>query len=243
MTEAALVLVCKRPGLGIGKQRLATSLGLEAANQVAEALLACALEDAHAWSGPVVVAPAHRKDYDWAEALLPEMHFKVRVEPQAEGNLGHRLSTLDGKLRTAGWEHLVYIGSDAPALDAFDYAAAREALEHHDTVLMPSSDGGVVLMASRKPWPQLGGLPWSTPGLGTALAGCCRAAGQSVAILTQGFDVDEEGDLVRLITALKHDRRPARRALHGLASRLVQPGSRIDTQLDAQLEETGHGQF
>ena len=40
MTEAALVLVCKRPASGIGKQRLAASIGGEAANHIAEALLA-----------------------------------------------------------------------------------------------------------------------------------------------------------------------------------------------------------
>ncbi|SEK96067.1 TIGR04282 family arsenosugar biosynthesis glycosyltransferase [Nitrosovibrio tenuis] len=231
MIEAALVLVCKRPGLGIGKQRLAASLGRMAASRVAEALLACALEDTHVWSGPVVIAPAHAGDYAWAEALLPGVHPKTRVEPQSAGNLGQRLNILDRKLRAAGLEELVYIGSDAPALEAADYAAASEAMEYHDTVLMPSLDGGVVLMASRKHWPPLGGLPWSTPHLGIALADCCHDAGQSVSTLTHGFDVDEADDLVRLITSLSHDRRPARRALHELASHIV------------QLGETDHVQF
>jgi glycosyltransferase A (GT-A) superfamily protein (DUF2064 family) len=231
MIKAALVLVCKRPGLGIGKQRLAASLGREAANRVAEALLACALEDARVWPGTVVIAPAHPEDHVWAEALLAGVHSEVRIEPQAEGNLGQRLNALDCKLRTAGLEKLVYIGSDAPALSAADYAAASEALEHHDSVLVPSSDGGVVLMASRRQWPPLGDLPWSTPCLGMALADCCRGVGQSLAILTHGFDVDEKDDLARLITSLSHDARPARRALHELAGHLV------------QFSETDHVQF
>jgi hypothetical protein len=222
MIEPALVLVCKRPGLGIGKQRLAASLGREAANQVAEALLACALEDARAWPGPVIIAPAHREDYAWAKALLPQICPRVYIEPQAEGNLGQRLNILDGGLRNTGWERLVYIGSDAPSLSAADYAAASEALEHHDSVLAPSRDGGVVLMATRKHWPPLGDLPWSTPGLGMALADCCRRAGRSVAILTPGFDVDEKDDLARLIISLSQERRPARRALRELAGHLVQ---------------------
>lgn len=222
MTEAALVLVCKRPGLGIGKQRLAVSLGREAANRIAEALLACALEDARVWSGPVVIAPANTEDYAWAEALLPEIYPRVHIEPQAEGNLGQRLNILDGRLRAAGLKKLVYIGSDAPALGAADYAAVNEALEHHDSVLTPSSDGGVVVMASRRQWPLLGNLPWSTRCLGMALADCCRTAGQSVATLTHGFDVDEKDDLARLIISLSHDRRPARRALHELAGHFVQ---------------------
>jgi glycosyltransferase A (GT-A) superfamily protein (DUF2064 family) len=219
--QAALVLVCKRPASGMGKQRLAASVGLKAASLIAEALLACTLEDARDWPGPIVIAPSHPEDYVWAEALLPEIQSKVYIEPQSTGNLGQRLNALDHKLRDAGLEQLVYIGSDAPALTAADYAAAREALPNYDTVLKPAADGGVVLMASRQQWPTLGGLPWSTVRLGAALAECCRAAGQSIAELAQSFDVDEADDVVQLITTLKIDPRPARKALHLLACELV----------------------
>ncbi|MDN5935251.1 MAG: DUF2064 domain-containing protein [Nitrosospira sp.] len=222
MSEAALVLVCKRPASGIGKQRLAASLGPEVANRIAEALLACALEDARDWSGPVVIAPAHAADHAWADALLPRLQPKVRIQPQATGNLGQRLNVLDHELRGAGMEQLVYIGSDGPALAAADYAAVNDALLRYDTVLMPAEDGGVVMMASRRRWPMLSGLPWSTAQLGVALADCCRAAGQSVATLAHSFDVDEQDDLLRLRTALRTDPRPARRALHALACDLIQ---------------------
>ena len=94
MIEDVLVLVCKRPGLGKGKQRLAAGLGPDAANRIAEAMLACALEDARAWPGSVMIAPANRDDYSWAKNLLPEAGSKVRVQPQADGNLGQRLNTL-----------------------------------------------------------------------------------------------------------------------------------------------------
>ena len=223
MTEAALVLVCKRPASGIGKQRLAASIGGEAANRIAEALLACALEDAQAWPGPVVISPADPTDHAWASALLPQARarLKIRVELQAEGNLGQRLNALDHKLRVDGLEQLVYIGSDAPLLAAPDYAAVYDALMNYDTVLKPAADGGVVLMASRRGWPSLSGLPWSTTRLGAALADCCRSASQSVVNLTQSFDVDEEDDVIRLIEALNTDQRPARRALHGLACDLA----------------------
>ncbi|WP_051048954.1 TIGR04282 family arsenosugar biosynthesis glycosyltransferase [Nitrosospira lacus] len=231
MTEIALVLVCKRPSSGLAKQRLAASLGREAAERIAEALLACALEDADDWDGPVVIAPAHPSDHAWADTLLPRSRPKVRIQPQAAGNLGQRLNGLDRELRRMGLEQLVYIGSDAPALTPVDYAAVNNALSAHDSVLMPAEDGGVVLMASRHEWPMLGGLPWSTARLGTALADCCRAGGQSVATLKHGFDVDEHGDLVRLATALRMDQRPARRVLHALACDLVQQG---------QPREAGH---
>ncbi|MDV6345388.1 DUF2064 domain-containing protein [Nitrosomonas sp. Is37] len=216
MDEMALVLVCKRPVLGVGKQRLANSLGMERAQQIAQALLACALEDAENWNGLVVIAPASEEDHDWATTLLPSS-MAVWIQPQTIGNLGQRLNELDSKLRYEGLKQLVYIGSDAPILAHTDYATCRAALQHHDTVLIPATDGGVVLMASCTPWPVLADLPWSTDQLGAALMSCCRCNGQSVAVLEQRSDVDELEDCLELITLLQHDARPARRQLHALA--------------------------
>jgi glycosyltransferase A (GT-A) superfamily protein (DUF2064 family) len=219
-TEAALVLVCKRPAPGVGKQRLAANLGAEGAYLLAERLLACAVEDACRWPGPVVIAPARPADYAWASRLLPGKKPQARIQPQSDGNLGQRLNALDEVLRNGGLKQLVYIGSDAPLLTEDDYAAVREGLRHHDCILKPAVDGGVVLMASREPWPLLDRLPWSTAVLGGALAACCRASGGSVMTLSQSFDVDEKKDAVRLVNALEADHRPARRALHQLVCEL-----------------------
>lgn len=215
MDEMALVLVCKRPLLGVGKQRLAASLGMERAQQIAQALLACALEDARNWNGPIVIAPASEDDQDWATTLLPSS-MTVWIQPQTIGNLGQRLNELDSKLRYEGLKQLVYIGSDAPSLAEADYADCRAALQHHDIVLMPATDGGVVLMANCHPWPELSDLPWSTDQLGAALMGCCRRAGQSVAVMEQRSDVDEAADCLKLISLLRNDGRPARRQLYAL---------------------------
>ncbi len=222
MTESTtLVLVCKRPALGMGKQRLAAHLGTEITLRVAEALLACALEDACNWPGQVVIAPASQHDHDWAVNLSLSVQSPVIVLSQITGNLGQRLNRLDHELRQRRMEQLVYIGSDAPGLKVSDYMAVNAALSHHDTVLMPSTDGGVVLMASHCPWPELSGLPWSTDQLGTALADSCCIAGHSVATLREGCDIDELGDLVKLTTQLEKDRRPARRALYQLTRHVV----------------------
>lgn len=214
MDEMALVLVCKRPSLGIGKQRLVASLGREKAHRIAQALLNCALEDAKSWPGPLVIAPAAEADRSWAATLLPASTAKV--QPQTLGNLGQRLNELDSNLRKEGLKQLVYIGSDAPLLTEADYVACRVALQLHDTVLIPASDGGIVLMASRHAWPVLTNLPWSTDQLGAALMDSCCSIGQSVAILEQRSDVDELKDCLELITLLHNDERSARQQLHAL---------------------------
>lgn len=221
MSKVILVLLCKRPAPGVGKQRLAASLGVEAARQVADALLACALEDACAWPGPVVIAPADQGDVQWVQALLLPTHFPVTVMPQVMGNLGQRLNALDRALRVQGGEQLIFIGSDAPGLTTVDYEAACAALQHHDIVLIPAVDGGVVLMANRCAWPNLSVLPWSSDRLGISLIDNCRNAGKSVTTIKQGQDVDELKDLIKLSSLLRQDKRPARRMLLELVDTIV----------------------
>lgn len=210
--SVVLVVFCRRPSLHAGKQRLATAIGVERAQRVAQALLACALEDATVWPGPVVIAPADACDREWARQLCGRWD----VLPQSEGGFGERLEALDRELRGYGARSIVFIGSDAPALNEDDYATARAALADHDIVLGPAADGGVTLMGARLPWPTLPDLPWGEANLFEALSDRCRARSLSVALLRPGFDVDTVADLERVLVQLRQDARPARRELHAL---------------------------
>lgn len=220
-TAATLVLVCKRPALGHGKQRLAAQIGEPQALRVAEQLLGCALEDVRAWPGPTVIAPDQADHLGWAGALAPQ----ALCVAQTSGNLGERLNALDHALRSAGHRRLVFIGSDAPALRPEHYSQVRIALGMTDTVLLAASDGGVTLMASNRPWPDLAGLPWSRAGLGQALAAACRQAGHSVSVCGESFDIDEQEDLNRALAELADDQRPARLRLRCVMARLCQGAS------------------
>jgi len=90
------VLFCRRPRLGEGKQRLSRALGASAALTISRALLDCALEDAAAWPGALVIAPYGTADATWAAGLLARA---VAVQPQPGGNLGERLSAVDAAVR------------------------------------------------------------------------------------------------------------------------------------------------
>lgn len=222
MTQAALVLVCKRPAPGVGKQRLAARLGPNIAYQIAEALLACVLEDVSTWPGRVVIAPANAQDCTWAANLFKQTQTEVQVLPQTGSNLGQRLNALDHALRANGLKQLIYIGSDAPDIGLADFATASRMLSDFDSVLKPTLDGGVSIMASRKPWPDLTDLPWSTSQLGDRLSVLCQKNGHSVARLSEGFDVDELENLTYLVVKLAQDQRPARRSLCKLAQQIIQ---------------------
>ncbi len=227
MSQPTLILICKRPTLGNGKQRLAAKIGADIAYQIAEALLACVLEDVMTWPGTAIIAPADTKDQKWAENIVKRAyaeqnrsHFKVIT--QTDGNLGQRLNVIDQTLRGNGFNELIYIGSDAPDINPTDFSELSNALLNFDTVLKPTLDGGVSIMASRKPWPDLSDLPWSTSQLGESLSRVCMKNGHSVIKLKQGFDVDEYEDLPYLVSKLSEDQRPARRALVALAHQVIQ---------------------
>ena len=216
-----LVIFCRRPVPGYGKQRIARAIGPELTYELATLLLRTTLEDAEDWPGPVCIAPAAETDRGWAETLPSGGHT---VCPQPDGNLGQRLNAVDRALRAAGAEQLIFIGSDAPILDTGYFKWARASLMTHDVVLGAAEDGGVVLMGSRRAWPELGELPWSEDDLGARLELLCVRQGLTVKYLPPRYDIDLEHDRSRLYADLRTDPRPARRSLHdwlaktGLAS-------------------------
>jgi glycosyltransferase A (GT-A) superfamily protein (DUF2064 family) len=212
-----LVLFCKEPRLGYGKQRLAASMGKRRTLRIARALLDCALEDAARWDGTFVFSPASSEEVAWAETLSDRPAFRgsrTCIIAQTSGNLGSRIATVDAHLRELGATQITYMGCDAPSLNNTHYDAVMNALNDVDVVLADGADGGVTLMASRRGWPLLDELPWSTSELGNALAESCATSGRSVHRLDGGFDIDEKDDALRLLECLDGDKRPARQALN-----------------------------
>ena len=218
-SRTVLVLFCKQPRLGYGKQRLAVSIGKARALGVAEALVECALEDALAWNGPFVIAAAAPTEADWARSVALRSEFRdkeVAVRIQCAGNLGERIADMDARLRSEGANRIVIMGSDAPALEPSHYERVVTGLTSCDVVLADGTDGGVTLMASRSGWPQLNELPWSTGGLADALSAACTSSGRRVDRFDGGRDLDGQSDIEPLLGRLADDPRPARQALVSL---------------------------
>ncbi|CAA0115533.1 2-phospho-L-lactate guanylyltransferase [BD1-7 clade bacterium] len=224
---ATLVIFCKRPRLGQGKQRLTRHLAADDVLKIANALLDCTLEDAANWPGPVVLAVSEPEDRRWGETIMP---INATCIAQPTGNLGDRLQGVDRQLRQQGHQRTITIGTDAPALNLNTLFDIDQQLTHKDIVLMPADDGGVVAMANRHPWPPLTHLPWSTATLGDSLAQACIREGLHLSHTRSGFDVDELHDLQHLQYALQADTRPARCQLLTLLNHLlpvIPAGSRI----------------
>lgn len=218
--SATLLVFCKQPRLDQGKSRIAASLGAEKTLVIAQGLLDCALEDAAAWQGPVVLSPAAESEEAWAQSLLSDQG-NVTVMAQPSGNLGERINALDRHLREQGQEDIVIIGTDAPILGTPIYQQVLAQLQQFDIVCSKASDGGVTIMAASAAWPDLYNLPWSTESLATALEECCEHTGLSVGYVESTYDIDYEADLLRLAADLEGDLRPARQALIQLITSIV----------------------
>lgn len=216
LDQPVLVLFCKKPAPGRGKQRLAKDIGIEKTFEFAQSFLHCALTDLSQWPGPKVLAPSHESELIWAQELATSDYFlssPPMVLPQPEGNLGTRLNSIDRSLRQLGAKGTVFMPSDAPSLDVPHFAGVAKGLQQNDVVLADDLDGGVTLMGSRVPWPDLQTLPWSTAELADSLSALCQSGGLSVERVEGGFDVDNVDDLMRLNGMLHRDQRPSRRGL------------------------------
>lgn len=206
--NCTLVLMCKRPKLGISKQRVAETTSSQTAFELSELLVDCAMADLAQWQGPVAIAVADKNDIDWATQHMPN----AKIVSQATGNLGQRIEGVAEQLRHQA-DRCLYIGIDAPTLDHSYLAMAASALDVHDIVLGAADDGGVVVMGNRRSWPSLQSLPWSTPKLGEALAIECQQAGLSVEWLPSHSDIDHANQFLALHDLLVADGRPSRIAL------------------------------
>lgn len=215
-----LVVFCKRPKIGQGKQRLAEAISPEKTSIIAQSLLACAIEDSLAWQGLVVIACSDENDVEWAQSLNEKAQVITQLPAGLSGNLGQRLNYVDRVLRTLGHQKIITIGTDAPALNHSHYMAVIDSLNEHDIVLSHADDGGVVIMANNKSWPNIIDLPWSTDELSQALSAVCIDNDLSVEYSKPCYDIDYITDIEKLMVDLKDDPRPARQALLGTINQL-----------------------
>jgi glycosyltransferase A (GT-A) superfamily protein (DUF2064 family) len=101
-------------------------------------------------------------------------------------------------LFAAGYAEVALIGSDSPDLPAAHLEEAFARLGEADVVYGPSADGGYYLIALRRVYPELfRDIVWSS---GTELLVSLEraaAAGLSVFLLPEWYDVDTAADLAR----------------------------------------------
>lgn len=194
-----LVLFAREPVPGRVKTRLARLLTAEGASRLYRAFL----EDASrvyadpAWTCVLDAEP----DPDVA-ALATIFPPPWRLERQATGDLGARLTAAFDRERALGAAVTLAVGSDNPALSRRSLRLLFERVARgEDAALIPARDGGycaVALSAAVEPEVVFRDVPWSTPATLETTLDRMRDAGLSVALAEPAYDVDRPEDLDRL---------------------------------------------
>lgn len=189
-----LVVMAKRPGLGLVKTRLARGIGAVAATRFYRRtsldLLRRVAGDPR-WQTLLALAPdraVHDKGV-WPGGLL-------RVA-QGTGDLGRRMGRL---MRDLPPGPVVIVGSDIPGIAPAHIAEAFRKLGRADAVFGPADDGGYWLVGLRRR-PRLveifGHVRWSSETTLADTLANVRHAGLRVAMLETLADIDTAEDLAR----------------------------------------------
>lgn len=199
-----LAIFAKAPLVGQVKTRLCPPFLPEEAAELARCFLvdmveqACRLPTVQVY---LAITPAESEPV--FRALLP---FPVEYVAQRGVSLGEREHNVFDDLLQRGATRIVLIGSDIPTLPLSHLQEAFDHLEDSrcDAVFGPSSDGGYYLVGMRALHPELfENIPWSTSSVMAETSAQARKHNLNIALVPSWHDVDDRGDLARLVVELR----------------------------------------
>jgi rSAM/selenodomain-associated transferase 1 len=188
MTCRGLIILIRNPEKGKVKTRIAAEAGEDRALGIYLNLLAITRQtalglDCHRF----LYATEHIADETW-----DSKDFIKRV--QREGDLGERMFAAFSDVLTDCQKALI-IGSDCPWLKADHLLQAFDALDSHDLVLGPASDGGYYLLGMKHPEASLfQGISWSSENVLQETIHAANQSGLKYFLLQTLSDVDHLDD-------------------------------------------------
>lgn len=206
--KAVILVFAKAPVAGTVNTRLIPAIGVDAATRLQESLLhkrlatitQPALCDVILMCAPDVSHVCFTK----CESL-----YAVSLFPQHGKDLGERLANgIKHALRLK--QHIIVVGTDAPALDVATIEQAIIALSANDTVLVPAEDGGYVLLGLSAYHAELfENIEWGSDKVLQQTLAKVASLRLTLCTLTTCWDIDREEDYERYLTTLSHRQRLA----------------------------------
>lgn len=198
-----LAVYCRCPYSERVKTRLGETIGTETARQFYILCLDLLSRELPFLSDTydLTVCPSREEDSTWAAGVFPA---GARILPQRGGGLGERLEASERDLREIGYDHIVFIGSDAPSLPVPYLRVVRRLLYERDVVFGPAQDGGVYAIGARVRLPGLREITWGSEKVFTELTDLCVRNDLSVGIAPPWYDVDTADALQRAAFDLAH---------------------------------------
>jgi len=152
-----LVVFARAPRLGNGKTRLAHDIGAGAAHRFYEACLGQLLQNSAGGPWELLVAVASKDDR--SHPIFQDHPLMTQIQ----GDLGQRMKNV---LINTHQHHTLVVGSDIPELRPHHLNTAFDALDAHDLVFGPATDGGFWSIGCRQglelPETFLQNVRWST---------------------------------------------------------------------------------
>lgn len=193
MADNAVIVFLRVPEPGQVKTRLAKDLDQNLVLELYEALVRDTLESVSAAGSLVICFTPERK----AARLRDWLGIKAMYLAQTGNDLGQRMSNAFQAVFSKGFKKAVLIGTDIPQLDEGVLRQAFEKLDHNDTVIGPSADGGYYLIGSLKDGfcdSIFKDMDWSTPGVFEQTLTAIKEKGMSVGLLKVLNDIDTIDD-------------------------------------------------
>lgn len=203
MKRTALLVMAKSPEPGKVKTRLTSAMSAEQACAVYRSLLLHAVGQFHALS---TIKVHYFISGDLALFSQATGIQQANLHAQVQGDLGVKMSSaIQSIFDPSSPSKLLVVGTDCPFIDHAYLQQAVSALDDHDCVVGPASDGGYVLIGMTRPQPALfNSIEW---GSDRVLAQTLSNMGErSYHLLPVLHDIDHPHDLVHLrdIDALSH---------------------------------------
>ncbi|WP_439581675.1 TIGR04282 family arsenosugar biosynthesis glycosyltransferase [Dyadobacter bucti] len=190
MTNTVIVFL-KNLTLGKVKTRLAATIGDQQALEVYRRLVTHTLKQ--------VNMPEHDIFLYFSDSLhndLPIIESRSSLRLQKGDDLGERMLNAFEEVFGSSAEKALIIGTDCPGLDSSIIDEAFRALDTHQVVIGPATDGGYYLLGMQKFQQCLfEDIPWSTSEvLELTLQKCVRNK-LTYTLLKELSDIDDENDL------------------------------------------------
>lgn len=184
-----LIIFTRNPVLGKCKTRLAAKVG----DEVALAIYRFLLAHTHTITRNLkVVKHVYYSEFVGANDIWDKGHFEKHL--QLGSNLGERMHHAFSAGFEAGFEHIILIGSDIYDLAQKDLEIAFDALDNHDAVIGPASDGGYYLLGMKKLIPAVFvNKDWGAESVFQATMNDLKTL--KVAILKERNDIDRYEDI------------------------------------------------
>lgn len=190
MTNAVIVFL-KNLTLGKVKTRLAATVGDQKALEIYGQLVAHTLKQV-SQSGQKALLYFS----DDLHSDLPQFDQQYSLRLQEGSDLGERMSNAFKDVFETSARKVLIIGTDCPGLDASIIKEAFDALDGHDIVIGPATDGGYYLLGMRNFQGFIfEDIPWSTSKVLELTLEKCARHSLTYCLLKELSDIDDENDL------------------------------------------------